>query len=169
MRHPRARGARKQPARSAPLRPGFEEDGREAAGRARRPTCRSRTTWAVRTAYRSGKAAIVGAPACTDCRTHIAISGQSLAVHAFWSGQHGMSPDIDISVISAAWPCAAAAGAASGAMAKPAVTKTAITRLISRRRFIPLYPTGPGTLKGCRFHMFASGPMVPPHILNDPA
>ena len=97
-----------------------------------------------------------GRPACAVCSTHIAISGQSLQSMFFWSGQQGISADADMSVISATGICAAAAGAASGATARPAVTKTASARLISRRRFMPFYPMGRGRLKGRRFHIFAS-------------
>jgi hypothetical protein len=72
----------------------------------------------------------------------IAISGQSWQVLLFClSGQHGMSAAMSgmsaICIISAGMACSAAtAGAASGAIVKPAVTRMASTSRNNRRTFI---------------------------------
>lgn len=71
-----------------------------------------------------------------------AISGQSWQVLLFClSGQHGMSATMSgmsaICIISAGMACSAAtAGAASGAIVKPAVTRMASTSRNNRRTFI---------------------------------
>ena len=61
----------------------------------------SRSACVVRTAWRTGRAAVSGGPACATVSRHIATSGQS--VQALWlasSGQQGMSAGIaDISLM----------------------------------------------------------------------
>jgi hypothetical protein len=123
----------------------------------------SRTACVVRTACRSGKAAVRDGPACAVLRTHIATNGQSWQFLLFCpSGQHGMSPDADMSVMPGICGCAEAVGVANGDNARPTVTKTAKTRLRSRRRSMSHHPTGRVALEARRLHMFASRPTASP-------
>lgn len=79
--------------------------------------------------------------------THIATIGQSWQVLLFCvSGQHGMSPDIDImSLIPLPDSPIAAAGEASGAATSPAIIKIASKRPMRQRTFITYHPIGRGT------------------------
>lgn len=130
--------------RQARLRGGWSGGGRLS------PSAKisSRSVCVVRTAWRTGRAAVSGGPACAVVITHIATTGQS--VQALWlasSGQQGMSPGIaDMSVIPPAASACMAAGAATGATASPATMAIASNRVMRRRKTMPYSATATGSL-----------------------
>jgi hypothetical protein len=84
---------------------------------------------------------------------HIARSGQSWQSLLFCvSGQHGMSADIDISLISSAGSDFAAADEARS----PAIAKMANKQPMDRKTRITQHHIGSGTLEARTFHKSAN-------------
>ena len=153
----RALGTRtKTGAFQAPVRPGFEEDGRGVDAPGRRRARRREANGPPGSHGASARRRLTTGPACTVFRMHIASSGQSWQSLLLWSsGQQGMSADMVMPSMPAGCACAEIDGIANGGMVRPMVTKTARTRLRSRHEFMPQHPIADRTLEGRPLRIFA--------------
>ena len=96
-------------------------------------------------------------PAWAVFNVQIAKSGQSTQFLLFCSsGQQGISAVMDISNAFAIGEATNGAGAPNGASVKPRMTNIASAMVRSRRKFIRLHLTRPGTLEASIIHICAS-------------